>query len=247
MIVVRSHLTNPNRGFIGDVAADDTISTSTPKSGLGLWLRDSQDAASADCHAPPPGPTRQVAAMSWTPWRLVQPRPRTSIGSVSGYWDAHTSSDRVRRLPVVHSQCRSGHRFCGVPGDVSLSVHVCADCAADVIGGRRRRMDLRPYGIGENGGYLEVADHPRPPCRRQAERPAVACSRTSGVALGHAPNGPPALDRPWVPVRRLIPVGSSPLCPDRLGSRHVGSQPTTSNQRTGEPDGEHPSQRLVRQ
>ena len=38
-------------------------------------------------------------------------------------------------------------------------------------------MDLRPYAIEEGGGgYLEVVNHPRPPCRRQAERP-VACSK----------------------------------------------------------------------
>jgi hypothetical protein len=95
-----------------------------------------------------------------------------------------------------------------VPGDVSLSVHVCADCAADVIGGRRRRMDLRPYGIGEKRRIPGGCGPSASACRRQAERPAVACSITSGVAPGHAPNGPPALDRPWVPVRRLIPVGS---------------------------------------
>src|ERR671910_31767 len=39
---------------------------------------------------------------------------------------------------------------------------------------------------------------------------------------GHAPNGPPALDRPWVPVRRVIPVGSSPLFPDLAGFPPVG-------------------------
>jgi hypothetical protein len=122
--------------------------------------------------------------MSWTPWRLAQPRPRTSIGSVSGYWDAHTSSDRVRRLPVVHSQCRSGHRFCGVPGDVSLSVHVCADCAADVIGGRRRRMDLRPYGIGEIGGYLEIADHPRPLAGAKQSAPQSLARARLALPLG---------------------------------------------------------------
>jgi hypothetical protein len=152
------------------------------------------------------------------------------------YWDAQHLVRSGSPPPALHSQWRSGHRLCGVPGDVSPSVHVCAECDADVIGGRRRRMDLRPYGLEENGGSLEVADHPRLPCRRQPERPAVACSSTSGVALVQPRNGPPALDRPWVPVRRLIPVGSSHPCPNRLGSRHVGSRPTTRNQRTGESD-----------
>ena len=179
----------------------------------------------------------QAAAVSWTPWRLEHTAPNDVDRQRRRYWDR---PHRVRSRsppPVLHPQCRPGHRLCGVPGDVSLSVRVCADCDADVRRGRyggRRRMGLRPYGIEENGGYLEVADHPRPPYRRQAERPAVACSSTSRVALGQARNGPPALDRPWVPVRRLIPVGSSPPCRDRLGSRHVGSRPTTRNHRTGE-------------
>jgi hypothetical protein len=165
----------------------------------------------------------QVAAVSWTRRRLAQPHLTTSIGGVSGYRDAHISSDRVRRLPVVHSQWRPGHRLCGVPGDVSPSVHVCANCAADVIGGRRRRMGLRPYGIGENGGYLEVADHPRPPASAKQIAPkSLARSRLAlPWARSERSTGPRP---PLVPVRRLIPVGSSPLCPDRPGSRLVGSQ-----------------------
>jgi hypothetical protein len=103
---------------------------------------------------------------------------RSRIVLSAGNRGSRAELARTDLLAVVHSQCRPGHRLCGVPGDVSPSVHVCVDCAADVIGGRRRRMDLRPYGIGEIGGYLEVADHPRPLAGAKQSAPqSLALSR----------------------------------------------------------------------
>jgi hypothetical protein len=190
------------------------------------------------------GAPGQVAAVRWTPRRLAESTlndRRSAASAASG-----TPTPRRSRSPppVCTHSAAQGTGFAEFP---VLCHPPCtsAYCVADVIGGRRR-MELRPYGIGENGEYLEVADRPRPSAgAKQSARQSLL--HHVWRCPGHAPNGPSALDRPWVPVRRLIPVSSSPRCLDWLGSRHVGSQPTTSNQRTGESHGEHPSQRLVRQ
>jgi hypothetical protein len=80
-------------------------------------------------------------------------------------------------------------------------------------------MDLRPYGIGESGGYLAVADDPRPPAGAKQSAPQSLARSRLALPWG-TPERSTALDRPRVPVRRLIPVGSL-LCPSRLGSRLV--------------------------
>ena len=118
-------------------------------------------------------------------------------------------TSRVRRLVFCTHSAVQGTRFPEFP------VMCHRPCTSGPIGpralfgGRRRRMGLRPCGIGESGGYLEVADHPRSPAgAKQSTSQSLARTRLA-LPCGHAPNGPPALDRPWVPVRRLIPVGSS--------------------------------------
>jgi hypothetical protein len=61
---------------------------------------------------------------------------------------------------------------------VSPSVHVWANCAADVMADGERRMELRPYGIGEIDGYVGVVDQPRPPSgAKQSALQSIARSR----------------------------------------------------------------------
>jgi hypothetical protein len=144
---------------------------------------------------------------------------------------------------VVHSQCRPRHTLCGVPGDVSPSVHVCADWAADVIGGRWRRMDLRPYGIGDNGGYLAVAGHPRPPAGAKQTR-----SRLLGYVWRSAGGTPPRSTgtRPPLGAGAAVDPGRfTPFLPGPAGIPPCRISTTTDNQWTGESPGEHPPQGLV--
>jgi hypothetical protein len=76
-------------------------------------------------------------------------------------------------FPVMcHSPCTSAPM---VPRTLS----------ADGVG-ERRRMELRPCAIGETGGYLAVADHPRPPVG--AEQSAPKSLARSRLALRWAPS-----------------------------------------------------------
>jgi hypothetical protein len=150
----------------------------------------------------------------------------TSIGGVSGCRDAHISSDRVRRLPVVHSQWRPGHRLCGVAGDVSPSVHVrgrlCRGrcwrtAAADGTSTLRDRGKLWiPRVCGPSAST----------CQRQADRPqSLARSRLAlRWARSERSTGtrPPLAAGAAVESRSVIPSlrGPAGISPCRISTHH---------------------------
>jgi hypothetical protein len=94
---------------------------------------------------------------------------------------------------------------------------------ADGVGGRRR-MVLRPCAIGETGGYLEVADDPRPPVG--AEQSAPKSLARSRLALPLAPSErntgthPPVGAGAAVDPGRFIPSLSGPagIPPSRISA-----------------------------
>jgi hypothetical protein len=184
----------------------------------------------------------QVAAVSWTRRRLAQPHLTTSIGGVSGYRDAHISSDRVRAAPVhsrrwVHGQhpsregpdaggvtCRRGlERLPGVTTARGfLPIVAAMDANIEVRGIHKRyrpTTDVDDLSFTVRAGQVTgfVGPNGRASPRRCASSWASTHptrERRSSVAVGTRPYGHlfSTSARCWMPPRSTRVDGHGTTC-----------------------------------